>query len=176
MISLSRLKAANCRFDGLSWDSNENPIFNTTALSGPWTNDQKNAVLSVLGKVTPTVTPQGLCFKVDEFRDSRLKAGYNDVTTGKVYQCNDQSVARWTALATQSWIAMQVAAGGGPAAPNVNVIAADNTQITLSANDAFNLFSVRVAPWVQATIFFARTMKNNILAGNPPADITVGWP
>jgi hypothetical protein len=36
--------------------------------------------------------------------------------------------------------------------------------------------SARIMPWVSATILYTRTMKDEILADNPPADITVGWP
>jgi hypothetical protein len=118
-------------------------------------------------------TPDAICSQIDAFRDARLATGYADAVTGKTWQCDPVSVGRWDALATQSFIAIQ---GGQGASLMIPLIAADNSITTHTATDTYALFSDRVAPWVQATVIYARTMKNSVLAGNPPADITQGWP
>ncbi len=48
--------------------------------------------------------------------------------------------------------------------------------VTLTAAETFALFNQRVMPLVAATTIFARQMKDNVINGNPPDDITVGWP
>jgi hypothetical protein len=110
---------------------------------------------------------------VDAFAASRLRAGFADATTGKTWQCDDASLIKWVGIGASAAIA--VLANTTPV-PNFPLIAADNSTITLTAPQAFALFNQRLMPWISATVFFARTMKNNILANNPPADITVGWP
>jgi hypothetical protein len=173
MALLARLQASGCRIDGLNYTADGTISFVATPAGGAWTDAEKNAVLAALGRTPVAISPAGLCNQVDAYRDQRLAAGYVDATTGKTYQCNAISVGRWTALAMQAFIA--ISAGTTPA-PSFDVITADNSEITLSEQDCYALFSARVAPWVQATIFYARAMKNNILASNPPADITEGWP
>jgi len=117
--------------------------------------------------------------RVDAFRDARLAAGFadsGDGMTGKTFQCDAVSRGNWTGLAAAAQFALIGHANGGPAAPDITIICADNSQITLSSADCFALFATRVAPWVQSTIFYARTMKNAILADSPPDDYTAGWP
>jgi len=110
---------------------------------------------------------------VDTFCGARLAQGYTDVATGKTWQCDDASQGKWTAIASNAGFAitMQVTPP-----PTFTLIAADNSTTVLSAADTFALFTQRVMPWVSATIMYARQMKDSILAGNPPADITAGWP
>jgi hypothetical protein len=99
---------------------------------------------------------------VDAFVKQRLATGYSDTETGKTWQCDPMSLIKWTALASAKSEAV--------------MIAADNSLVTLDAPQVHALFSERLMPWVSATMLFARVMKDNILANNPPADITVGWP
>lgn len=172
-MNLRTLKALGLRIDGLQLSSLGVPTFTSTNVSGAWTSAQKQAILAALGQLTPSPTPEGLCNSVDAFRNAHLAAGYADATTAKIFQCDPTSTGRWTALAMQAFIAVQAAT---LPAPTFTLITADNSEITLAASDCYALFSLRVAPWVQEVIFFARTMKNNILAGKPPADITQGWP
>jgi hypothetical protein len=113
---------------------------------------------------------------VDAFASQRLAAGYADTgagNTGKTWQCDDASIIKWTALASVAGIA--IALNTQPV-PSFTLIAADNSLITLTAPQLYALFPTRIMPWVSATIMFARVMKDNILAGNPPADVTIGWP
>lgn len=110
---------------------------------------------------------------VDAFAQARLSTGFADATTGKTWQCDDPSLLRWTALAASAGLAIVM---NVTPLPTFTLIAADNTTMTLTAAQTFSLFNVRVMSWASATMLYARTMKNNILAGNPPADITAGWP
>jgi hypothetical protein len=127
------------------------------------------------GSPTPTahVVPPVATTDVDNFASARLAAGFADATTGKTWQCDDGSILSWTALAATAGIAIAINTQPVPSFP---LIAADNSVITLTAPQLYALFPGRIMPWVSATVLFARTMKDNILAGNPPADITVGWP
>lgn len=130
---------------------------------------------SFAAPATPATTPAQLCDQITALRDDRLETGFADTgsgMTGKTWQCDPISVSRWDALATQAYIAVQA----GKGATTVPLIAADNTINEMSYNDIYALLAMRVAPWVQATIVYARTMKNSVVAGNPPADITQGWP
>lgn len=117
---------------------------------------------------------------VDAFRDARLAAGFADTAsgnTGKTWQCDPDSIGKWTAMAAnaQPW-ALGIAPAGVPA-PTFQPIASDNTiPAPMTAASVYALFAQRVMPWVEATVIYARTMKNNILAGTPPADYTQGWP
>lgn len=127
------------------------------------------------GSPTPTnfAQPPMATTDVDAFVINRLAAGFADATTGKTWQCDDSSIIKWTALASVAGIALAM---NTTPAPTFTLIAADNSLITLTASQLYALFPTRIMPWVSATIMFARVMKDNILAGNPPADITVGWP
>jgi hypothetical protein len=72
--------------------------------------------------------------------------------------------------------ALGIAPQGVPA-PTFQPIPIDNTiPSAMTATAVYALFAGRVMPWVAATVIYARTMKNDILAGNGPADITQGWP
>lgn len=120
-----------------------------------------------------TPSTDELCARVSAFCIARLAAGYADATTGKTWQCDNDSVTKWNALASSAGFA--TAFNVSPA-PTFELIAADNSVLALPATDIFALFNSRVLPWVSETILYARAMKNSILAGTPPADITAGWP
>lgn len=108
---------------------------------------------------------------VDTFRDTRLATGFADAVTGKTFQCDMNSLTFWTAIGASA----QGSLSAVPA-PEFVIIAADNTTVSLGPAAAYALTNGRIMPWVSLTMLYARTMKNNILAGNPPADITQGWP
>ena len=50
MSTLERLKAAGARIDGLAWDERGNLIFHATQLSGPWSEEQKERAVRLLGR------------------------------------------------------------------------------------------------------------------------------
>jgi hypothetical protein len=138
------------------------------------TATQIAAVQAVYAKHNPNTPATD---QVDQFRDNRLAAGFADTGTGgtgKTWQCDPSSVGNWTALAAQAqpWALNLVTTD----APSFQVWGTDNQIITLTAAQVYALFAQRVMPWVSATMAYARTMKTNIAAGNPPADITQGWP
>jgi hypothetical protein len=118
--------------------------------------------------VIPTLSDE-----VDALRNAKLAFGYVDAITGKTWQCDPVSVGRWTAIAASAGLAMVM---NVDPLPTFTLIAADNSQVTLSSAAAFDLFSARVMPWVSATVIYARNMKDAIAAENPPTDITAGWP
>lgn len=109
--------------------------------------------------------------QVDAFKQSRLAYGFNDPTTGKRFQCDAASQASLTALGASAGFGQMTSPQ-----PQFPLITADNSIVTLSAADAFALINTRIMPWVSATVLYARGLKDAILAGNPPTDITQGWP
>lgn len=121
-----------------------------------------------------------LCDKVDAVRNARLVSGFADTGnggTGKTYACDDASIGRWTAMAASAQPFAMGIAPNGLTPPSYQPIPTDNSiPSPMTASAIYALFEGRVMPWVAATVIYGRTMKNNILAGNPPADITQGWP
>lgn len=112
-----------------------------------------------------------LLLQVDAIRDGRFNSGFADETTGKTYSCDPISVSRWTAVGAAAGLAVLM-----NQTPTFQIITADNLIVTLTAAEAFGLLQGRVMPWFSATAIYARQMKDAILAGKSPADITVGWP
>ena len=110
---------------------------------------------------------------VDAVRDARLAAGFDDAETGKVYQCDPASVTNWTALTSAAGFALSL---GAAPLPTYTLITFDNSPIELGAEELFALMTERVMPWVSATYFYARSLKDQVLAGTPPDDINTGWP
>lgn len=110
--------------------------------------------------------------QIDKVRDARLAAGYADTTTGKTWQCDPLSMTKWTALAAKAGLLIATNANGTV----LQLIAADNTIIQLSPAETYALLGTRVFGWVEATMIYARQLKDQVLAGNPPADINAGWP
>ncbi len=124
-----------------------------------------------------TSAQESLCAAVDAFRDARLAAGFADTGaggTGKTWECDNVTAGHWTALAASAmpWALGLVTANPPTFAP----WGTDNVPVTLTASQAFALFDGRVLPWVQSVYDYARQMKANVRAGNPPADYTAGWP
>ena len=75
----------------------------------------------------------------------------------------------------RSSASLNVLRGEPYSATTYDLITADNTTITLSAAEASALFEQRVMPWVSAVYLHARTLKDQIIAGQQP-DISQGWP
>ena len=132
------------------------------------TQAQIAAVQAVVAKHNPSTPTTD---QVDAYRDKRLAAGFADAATGKTFQCDATSRGFLTALGAAAGLALSVSPQ-----PTFVIISADNTTVTLNATDTYSLINSRIMPWVSATMLYARTLKNQIVAGNPPADITVGWP
>ena len=130
---------------------------------------------------TPDPAPvPSLTIAVDNFLGARLTAGFADTGqggTGKTYACDSASIGIWTAIAASAQPFALGIAPNGLTPPTYQPVPTDNTiPSPMSAGAVYALFEGRVMPWVSATILFGRVMKNNILADNPPADITQGWP
>lgn len=111
---------------------------------------------------------------IDAVRNARLAAGFVDAgETDKIYQCDPNAMTNWTALASAAGFALTL---GSVPLPTFTLITFDNSTIELDAEDLFALMTQRVMPWVSATYFHARTLKDQVLSETPPADITAGWP
>jgi len=113
---------------------------------------------------------------IDAYCAQRLTSGFADTGaggTGKTWQCDPVSQGKWTAIGASAGLALVMQASP---APTFTMIAADNSTATLSASDAFALINARMLPWVSETILYARTLKNEVLAGSPPSNIYAGWP
>jgi len=158
------------------WVSNTDPGYVAWSTQ-PWASTQVYATTQALSDFVASMgfgaTPNATVSQVDAYRDQRLATGYADATTGKTWQCDPVSQGKWTAIGSSAGFAITMNANP---APTFNCIAADNSTVTLSAADAFALFNQRIMPWVSATILYARTLKDNINAGTPVADVTAGWP
>ena len=112
-----------------------------------------------------------LIASVNILRDQKFADGYADAVTNKTYNCDPTSLPRWVAIGAAAGLALV-----GQQTPTFDIITDDNSIITISAADALALFQGRVMPWFSATAIFARKMKDAIIAGKAPADITLGWP
>jgi hypothetical protein len=156
----------------LSWDA--------VKLGPEPTDDQLATVETQAQALATAATNDRLCREIDAFKAGRLEAGFTDSGaggTGKTYACDDSSIGRWTAMAASAQpFALGIAPSGVTAATYQPIPTDNSIPSPMSATDVYELFEGRVMPWVAATVIYARTMKNNILAGNAPADITQGWP
>lgn len=128
------------------------------------------AVEAVYAAHDPDRQPPPTVEDVDAERDRRLAEGFADPVTGKTYQCRERDVSNWTAMATDAGFCLI-----NNETKSFPIITADNSEIILSEQDVFDLFRNRVMPWVSNMYRHARTLKDQILAGETP-DITQGWP
>jgi hypothetical protein len=120
----------------------------------------------------PYVVPiQQQTVAVDAFCSARLASGYADTVSGKTFACDDSSLIKWNAIASAAIYATMTSTP-----TTFELVATDGTTVTLSAADTLTLLHTSMMAWIQATLLYANTMKNNIVAGNSPTDITVGWP
>lgn len=117
-------------------------------------------------------TGQALKDAIDTFKTNRLANGFVDATTGKTFQADDGSIAKLGCVGSSA-LAAKLA---NDTTTMFDLIAKDNSTLSLNATDTFNLLNGRMMPWVSATMFYARTLKNDVDANNPPADYTQGWP
>ena len=108
---------------------------------------------------------------VNSFCQTRLSIGYADTTSGKSFACDDSSLIKWNGIA-----AAAIYATITNTATTFPLIATDGTVITLSAADTLTLLHTNLMAWIQSTLLYANTMAQSIIAGTPPADISVGWP
>lgn len=108
--------------------------------------------------------------QVDRVRNERLDAGFADPVTAKTFQCDARSRGFLTALGASAGILMSLSSP-----PTYELIASDNTTLTLTAADTFALINNRIMAWVTQTIIYSRSLKDQILAGGTP-DLTQGWP
>lgn len=140
----------------------------TFTFSPSMTQAQIDAVNAVYAAHDPTRPSPD---QVNAIRDQRLAAGFADTgNTGLTYQCDAQSRGLLTGVGASAGLNLAVSPQ-----PNYQLIAADNSTITLHASDAYALINGRIMPWVSATMLYARTLKDQITAGQKP-DITQGWP
>jgi hypothetical protein len=109
---------------------------------------------------------------IDDFRDARLGAGYSDPVIGKTFQTDPDSIGKITAIGASAVRAILMTV---TPAPNFPYISADNTVVTMTPAEA-DAWSQRVANWVSATYFYARSLKDLVLAGTPPTNYRAGWP
>ena len=114
---------------------------------------------------------------IDEKAIVVLATGYADAITGKAYQCDAASIGRWNAVGSSALAALVL---NVTPAPSYTLIAADNTEVTLSAADTLTLLNGRVMPWVSGVIFHARAHKNAVGALTDAAavlayDFNGGW-
>jgi len=101
-----------------------------------------------------------------------LAAGIADAATSKTWQCDPDSLTAWTALGATAGLGLLTTP---PSTATYTLIPADNSTVTLTAAQVQGL-TQRLMTWVTNMKLFARGLKNQILAGTPPASITVGWP
>lgn len=128
-----------------------------------------NGVFTSPAPPAPTVTQ--LEDAVDTQRDSLLAIGFFDSKTAKTWQCDPASRGFLTAVGASAFSVLTVSPQ-----PSFTLIAADNTTVTLDASDTYALINGRIMPWVSNMVMYARTLKNDIAAGNPPASLETGWP
>lgn len=114
-----------------------------------------------------------LANQVLAFMTARLAIGFADAGTGKNWPCDPQSGATWGQLIALSGFDTTATL---PVNNSYNLIAGDGSIVTLNSAQTFALLRQRVIPWAMATATFGQQMIGQIKIGNPPADITVGWP
>lgn len=155
----------------------QEPVLFTASKNGPEAHERKifeDCEKGLYGSIAPYAREVGAALlKIEDVRNRRLSDGYVDAVTGKTWQCNDSSIGKWTAMAASA--GMAVITQQNPE-PEFQLIAADNTLITLTASDVFALFNQRVMPWVAATMIHARQLKDQAIAGTAPDDLEQGWP
>jgi hypothetical protein len=105
---LARLKAANCRVDGLLLASDGTPDFAATNESGYWSAADKDAVFAALGLATPDIAPARRiaagAAAIEGWLDRTAQAyGYNNCVTALSYAGSTVDLWRRQALALAAW-------------------------------------------------------------------------
>jgi hypothetical protein len=105
---LARLKAANCRVDGLLVAPDGTPDFATTNASGDWSAAQKDAVHAALGRALPATQPAqrvAACVAaIERWLDRTAQGlGYNNFVTATSYASSLVDLWRRQALALNAW-------------------------------------------------------------------------
>lgn len=142
-------------------------VLNTVGADQTWTYVSGAFVPPVAPPAPPPTTED-----VNAIRDARLAAGFTDSVTGKTIQCDDRSIGKLGAMGSAAGLAIVMAI---LPAPQFQIVTADNSILTLTPTQTFALLQGRVMPWVSGTWLYARTLKDQIIAGQTP-DITAGWP
>ena len=103
--NLQRLKAANCRIDGLLIAPDGTPGFAATNASGAWSAAQQEAVLAALGHAPPpALRNAAAAAAIERWLDETAQAlGYNNFIAAASYSAS--SVAPWQrqAQALAAW-------------------------------------------------------------------------
>lgn len=91
-------------------------------------------------------------------RDRRLLAGFDDPVTGKTFQCDGESIGKWATLGASAmpWGLGLVTENE----PDFTIIATDNSTVTLTATETFQLLQGRMMPWVTFIMLNARALKD----------------
>ncbi|HEY1506649.1 MAG TPA: hypothetical protein VGF92_20265 [Stellaceae bacterium] len=105
---LARLKAANCRVDGLLLAPDGTPSFAATPASGEWRAAEQAAVCAALGRAPAAVAPaqRGAAgaAAIERWLDQTAQAlGYNNFVTAVSYADSSVDLWRRQALALASW-------------------------------------------------------------------------
>ena len=162
------LRAAKVPLDGIAWGADGAISYREDVPQA--VKDQVAAIYAAHNPASPSTA------QIDAERDRRLAAGFADTAaagTGKTFQCDPLSIDKWNAIGSAAGLSIVM---NTLPVPSFTLIAADNSTIVLTPVQAYALLQGRVMPWVSATVLHARDLKDLILAGTPPADITQGWP
>ena len=105
---LARLKAANCRVDGLLIAPDGTPSFAATPASGAWSAAEQEAVRAALGLVPPALsTAQRVASgaaTIERWLDETAQAlGYNNMVTAVSYAGSAVDLWRRQAQALAAW-------------------------------------------------------------------------
>lgn len=120
---LARLKAANCRVDGLLIAPDGAPSFAATSTSGEWSAAEQDAVRAALGLAPPAMSSAQRmaagAAAIERWLDTTAQAlGYNNLVTAVSYSASSVDLWRRQSQALAAWRdAVWQAAIALPAAP-----------------------------------------------------------
>ena len=105
---LARLKAANCRVDGLLIASGGEPSFAATPASGDWSAAEQEAVRAALGLAPPAMSPAQRvaagAAAIERWLDTTAQAlGYNNLVTAVSYSGSSVELWRRQGQALAAW-------------------------------------------------------------------------
>jgi hypothetical protein len=105
---LSRLKAANCRVDGLLMAPDGTVDFVATNAAGAWSEGEKDAVQAALGRASPAIDPAQRvaagAAAIERWLDQTAQSlGYNNFVAATSYAGSAVDLWRRQALALAAW-------------------------------------------------------------------------
>jgi hypothetical protein len=119
---LAKLRAANCRVDGLLVAPDGTPSFAATTASGEWSAAQQAAVCDALGRAPPTLAPAQRvaagAAAIERWLDQTAQSlGYNNLVTAvsyagssiELWQRQAQALAAWRDAVWQAAITLLAA-------------------------------------------------------------------